>query len=99
MGISKEDLLELAEAMKEIDEYRLVAGTIIDKALECGPELRRVLSAFVIGMTDLKIEAIRHYEDNGFTREQAMLLTMDSWKFFFEGLKSANVSHRKVEKS
>lgn len=81
------EYLELAEGLKP------VIKDTIEKLINFGPELMAVFSSLVSGTVDLRIQAVSQFEAAGFTREEAIYMTMDEWW----GLK--NLSSKKKRKN
>ena len=64
-------LAEAFEMLKEVDELKEIINLFIKEAF---PYIERTSDAIV----ELKTRSIRKYIDNGFTKEEAILLTIDS---------------------
>ena len=44
-----------------------------------GPELRNLLESIADGWVDIRIRAVERFEKAGFSREEAIFMTMDEW--------------------
>lgn len=79
MNIDGEGFEGLEEYIALAKEFKPVAGAIVDIIKSYGPELKDLAESICDGAVDLKIRAIQRYVDSGiFTKEEAMLLVMDS---------------------
>ena len=77
MALTKEDLEGVAELLKKMDEYRLVAGDVIKKVMDCGSDLRPILEALNKVGVDMKAESVKRYQyEHDFTREEALLMVV-----------------------
>ena len=80
-ALSDGDIAEIDELLKDTETYRPIISKVIDKAMSFGPELNKIFEAFAISLTkttvDCRILAIKRYQDNGFTREEAMTMMLD----------------------
>jgi len=76
-------LSELMEILKEIDEVKEITDLVIKESY---PYIERIVN----GITDLKIRSIKKYMDNGFTKEEAILLTIDSSAALIKSLDKTN---------
>lgn len=54
----------------------------VQKAVEAiqlfGPEVKELLTGAVVAVADIRAAAVQRYESHGFTRDEAILLTLDS---------------------
>ena len=66
-------LLEMEEA------FRPVIKKAISTIKEYGPEIYDVAEKIVLATAELRIKQIQKYEEGGFSREDAINMTMDEW--------------------
>ena len=64
-------ITEAIEVLKNAKEVKDLADILI-------PEVSIYMDRFADGLVDIKVRQINRYEINGFTREEAILLTIDS---------------------
>lgn len=80
-ALSEGDMAEIEEMLQAVDTYRPLISKVIDKAMSFGPELNKIFEAFAISLTkttvDCRVLAIKRYQDNGFTREEAITMMLD----------------------
>jgi hypothetical protein len=71
------------EEVKEVLEMEAELRPLIKRGFEIiesyGPECQELLNGVALGITNTKIRQIEHLISSGFTREEAILLTMDMW--------------------
>ena len=77
----------LALAM-QAEELRPMVEEVLKALKSYGPELKGLFSDLNDGLTDLKIATIKRYQDAGFTREEAILLTCDQWAQLVKNMNS-----------
>ena len=74
---------EYAEAIMQIvaaaDEFKPVVEQGSKALQSYGPDIYALFHRIAIGMADIKADTIVHLEGRGFTREEAILLTVDQW--------------------
>ena len=58
--------------IKEVKEIKELVDLVI-------PEVYPYIERLSNGLVDLKMRQIKQYQDNGFTREEAILLTIDTF--------------------
>ena len=73
------DLSEIREYLELGKLFKPIISDSIDVIQEYGPEIRKLFSGIVDGIVDMKIQAIKRYDSNGFSRTEAILLTIDSF--------------------
>ena len=64
-------ITEAIEVLKNAKEVKDLADILI-------PEISHYVDRLADGIVDVKIRQIQRYERQGFTKEEAMLLTIDS---------------------
>ena len=94
MKITSKDVKEWMECLELAEDLKPVLKNTIEKLVGFGPELKTVFSALCGGMADLRIEIVQKFEDAGFSREEAIYLTMDEW-WGFRRLSSEKKEKRK----
>ena len=82
-----EDILELTSS---IDEIKPVVHAVINAVKSFGPESYDLLLGLAIGSVDIRTACVKRFEENGFTRQQAIDMTMDQWYQFSKSMNSAN---------
>ena len=65
---------KLTDALKVIQDYKEIKD-VVDLII---PEVYPYVERLSDGIVDLKIRSIRRYENEGFTREESILLTLDT---------------------
>ena len=98
-ALSEEDTKATDELLESIETYRPIISKVIDKAMSFGPELNKIFEAFVISLTkttvDCRVLAIKRYQDNGFTKEEAMTMMLDDLSALRRSAQSFSTSKRK----
>ena len=84
MKISIEDAAEILEIAKS---FQPMAKDIVKVIQQYGPDVYELLSGTVDGICDLKIRAIKRFTASGLTKEQAVLLTIDTMNAVNKSLK------------
>ncbi len=78
------------ELLQTAEELRPVISSAITALNSYGPELNDLLLKMAIGTANIRMTTIKHYESNGFTKEEAMLMTLDSKVAMKEAMSSIN---------
>ncbi|MFH1952535.1 MAG: hypothetical protein ABIL06_13060 [Pseudomonadota bacterium] len=95
MKITSEDIAELSEIIKEVDQFRPLVTMILDTLKSFGPELKQIPESIVLWGIDLKIAMIKRIEDAGFSREEAILLVIDFRLALQEAILRASTAYNK----
>lgn len=77
MGLSKETLLEFLSLIEDAEEFRPLVKLTVEKVLSFGPEVKPLFEATGNYLIERRIDSIRKFEAAGFSREEAILLTLD----------------------
>jgi len=67
------------EFINNADELKPVVEKVSKALQSFGPEIYELCNRTVLGYVDLRIAAVKRFEDAGFTREEAIYMTMDEW--------------------
>jgi hypothetical protein len=82
MKLDKEDLKEILEVLTEAESFRPIVKAIIDTLKSYGPEIEELPKKFSQWLVKNRIESINIYEGAGFSREDAITMTLDDvWAF------------------
>ena len=74
--------MEPKEMLELYRQLKPMIGPCVQELLALGPELRKMAEAFGIGAIDIRANMVFHLESRGFSREEAILMTMDEWYGF-----------------
>lgn len=74
---------ELKEIFEDLEAYKELANIII-------PEMSNYVDRLSDGVVDLKIRQIARYQAAGYTREEAILMTIDTTQSLREAFKNNN---------
>lgn len=85
----------IAALMEQEAEIRPVIKKGLEIIKSYGPDLKDLFGGVTEAMADLRINVIRKYEAAGFTREEAILLTMDEWFAMARVSRSMNTKNKK----
>lgn len=77
MKFSKEELQEMAEILTEAETFKPIVRVILDAIKLYGPEIEEIPKRFSQWMVDNRIESIQRYRDAGFTKQEAIMMTLD----------------------
>jgi len=89
---------EFIEILKEIQEYKPVAQLVVRGVKEFGPDVYELMETISNGVVDLRASAIKRYqEEHGFTKEEAMLLVMNTYETLFKNIDIANKRGKKTK--
>jgi hypothetical protein len=80
MKIKKEDLGELMEILAQADAFKPIARAILDVLKSLGEEIKEIPEAFVDYLVQRRIKSIAQYESAGFSRGEAIVMTLDDVK-------------------
>jgi len=76
-----------ARLAKNVEDFRPEVKQIVSAVKSFGPELYSLCEGIVLSSVDLKAACIKRYiEEHGFTRQEAILMTLDSWQQMRESL-------------
>ena len=79
-------ITDVLKTLKDIKEIKQIADLLIE---EVHPYIERTAN----GIADLKMKSIKKYMDNGFTKQESILLTIDSSKALSSALDRYNVGN------
>lgn len=74
------DLDSVMELVQAGQEFKPQAQEIVDLLLSYSPEIKQVMESCVDGVANLKIRMVSNFEKAGFTKDQAILLSCDSFQ-------------------
>lgn len=66
------------EFLTELKEFRPMILQIVNEIEKYGPDIHQILNKMSLSMVDIKAAMIKKYQKEGFTRKEAILLTIDS---------------------
>lgn len=89
MELKIEDLKEIMQIIETADEFVPVVKVAVEKSNNLLSELRPLLDNFIDYLSDSKIKMVNKYVDNGFTKGEAILMTLDPWTAFRNSLNNA----------
>lgn len=78
MNFTKEEVMEVIELLKDASEYKPLVKIFIDVIESYGSEIRRLPDAFIAYSNEKTVESFQYFLNEGFSREEAMLLTIDA---------------------
>ena len=70
---------EILELVTQAEALRLVIENVAKSLEGCGPTLRGLFGKMTLAMVDMRADAVAHLEAKGFTRPEAIEMTMDEW--------------------
>jgi len=77
MKLSKDDLQEIMAVIGQAEEFRPFIKSIVETVLSFGSELKPILESFKDYLVQGRIDAIKKYTDSGFTKDEAITMTLD----------------------
>lgn len=83
-----EEIAKILAVADELDELKPSVVRIIQHVASYGPELSDFLEKMSFGLVDIKMKTIKRYEDGGFTRQEAIILTLSDIKGAMEAMKN-----------
>jgi hypothetical protein len=78
MAFSQRDIAEAMAMLESAEEMRPIIDAAIDTLLSFGPELGTLAHSAARAMANIRTTYFNQLTSNGFSREEAMLLTIDS---------------------
>ena len=75
----KIDIEEIKELLESAEEFKPLVKLTIKVLNDFAVEFKETGIALNKWIVESRIRAIKHYEEAGFTKEEAMLLTIDDW--------------------
>lgn len=75
--------LDIEEVKEAVNEFRPIITESVNLLLSFGPEFYKIAERVNFGVADLQAATFKRHMDNGFTREEAMRLiinTRDNYK-------------------
>jgi len=82
MKITKEDLSAIAELLSDAETFRPLVKSVLDTIESFGPELKQLPERAMDWAVKHRIKTIGIYEKAGFSREDAITMTLDDvWAF------------------
>jgi hypothetical protein len=87
---------EAVEMFTEINEIIELVKTLRPSVYSFGREIKPIIESFTDSVVDMNARAIRRYETvHGFTREEAILLTLDVRTSLYKSLEKTDNSKKK----
>jgi len=83
------DFEDIAELIDGIDEIRPIVTKAVSALKLFGPEVYDFFLSLAIGSVDIKSACVKKFEENGFTRQDAISMTMDQWYQFSKSAQDA----------
>ncbi|MCK5615304.1 hypothetical protein KAR91_76275 [Candidatus Pacearchaeota archaeon] len=80
----------ILEILSDVEEYRPLINAGVKALKSFGPEIDDLLRTMVFAAADIKMAVIQRYVDNGFTKEEAILLVLDSEASLQKSLNNIN---------
>ena len=77
MKLSKDDLQEIMAVIEQAEEFRPFIKSIVETVLSFGPELKPITESFCKYIVQKRIASIKAYCDAGFTKDDAITMTLD----------------------
>jgi len=78
MKFTQSEILEILEFVQEADQFLPVAEKVTEVVGKFSPFIYGLMEKMVLGSVDLTTACYKRYMDNGFSSEEAMLLTLNS---------------------
>ena len=78
MKVTKDDLSALMELIEQADEFKPLLKKAVVILMDYSKEFKCIFDEFTDYMTTNKIKMIHRYMEEGFTKKESILLTMDS---------------------
>lgn len=72
MAFDQDDLAKLVAGLGAAEELRPVIQEGLIKIQSFGPEVKSLFMGIALGVADINIAVIKHYEDAGFTRAESI---------------------------
>jgi len=80
--MKSEDITTLLSYLDMAEEFRPLVRKILDTVSSYSTELKEAPEALLNWHTDMRIKNIESYKNNGFSHEEAILLTLDDVSAF-----------------
>jgi len=81
--MERKDILSFIEIMQEAEEYKPLVVIAIKAIKSYAPELFELLQDVNNSIVDLKAESVKRYMTKySFSKEEAIIMTLDSWSNF-----------------
>jgi len=77
MKLSQEDLAEIMEVLKDAEQFRPLVRTVLDTIKSFGPEIEEIPKVCRSWIVKERIASIKQYRDAGFSKADAILMTLD----------------------
>ena len=75
----KTDIEEIMVKLNMAEDFRPIITKGIEILNSYGPEFKKLVANMTLAVADIKMDTIKKYQDNGFTRQEAIDLCMDEW--------------------
>jgi len=71
------DLSEILEVLGQAEEFRPIIRQVLDVLKSFSSEIQEIPNAILDWAVEQRIAAVKKYEEAGFSREEAILMTLD----------------------
>jgi hypothetical protein len=79
---------EILEIVTALDEFTKVIKTVRPTIIDFGNEIKPIIESFSNTLVDFNVNAITRYREHGFTKEEAILLTLNTKFSIMEAFKN-----------
>lgn len=90
----KEQVAAVLELVSQAEAFRPVVQEAIKAVKSYGPEIYDFAEGITLGSCELRAKAVRKYEELGFTRQEAILLTIDQSVAMREAIRSSQANSK-----
>jgi predicted house-cleaning noncanonical NTP pyrophosphatase (MazG superfamily) len=91
-----ENLAAILEVIGQAESYRPVVQQAVDALKKYGPEIKDLFQGIQLGIIDIRAEVIKRLQEvHGFTKEEAIYITMDEWWGMKKSLKNTGSNKSK----
>lgn len=74
---NERDTSEILEVLGQVEEFRLIIRQVLDALKSLSPEIQEIPNAILDWAVKRRIASVKKYEEAGFSREEAILMTLD----------------------
>lgn len=78
MKIAKEDITDILELLDEANEFKPLVRKVIKILMEYRDEFKELFDGIQDCMINSRVKTIHKYQNLGFTKDEAILFTLDS---------------------
>jgi len=85
------ETLELVQELsKEAENFKPVVAEAVDALLLFGPEVSKLFESITDGLADLKMRMIDRFKSRGYTKAEAITMTLDTFQTLVKCTNKAN---------